>query len=367
MINYMLPFFSVGNGHRQLTLSNLWSNPLQLGELFCGAGGMALGASQAQYRGRRFEHAWVTDIDKDSCRTIEQVVEPDRILAGDIRGLDFSRLPPIDGLVFGFPCNDFSIVGERQGISGQFGGLYKFGVKALESHNPKFFVAENVSGLSSVNKRGDFDQILTELRKAGAGYKVLEHLYKFEQYGIPQKRHRYFLVGFRSDINIKFQHPYPTNDRTTAREALAGLPEEVANNERTAQSQRVIDRLNHIKPGQNVFTADLPPHLELKMRSRATISQIYRRLKPDEPSYTVTGSGGGGTHMYHWNEPRALTNRERARLQTFPDDYIFQGGKESVRRQIGMAVPPVGAKIVFEAILASIKDALVDSEGKDDY
>ena len=103
-----------------------------------------------------------------------------------------------------------------------------------------------------------------------------------------------------------------------------------------------------------MFTADLPEELRLNMRSGATISQIYRRLMPDKPSYTVTGSGGGGTHLYHWDEPRALTNRERARLQTFPDWYKFEGGKESVRRQIGMAVPPAGAKIVFEAVLAHL-------------
>lgn len=83
----------------------------------------------------------------------------------------------------------------------------------------------------------------------------------------------------------------------------------------------------------------------------AKISQIYKRLDPEKPAYTVTGSGGGGTHIYHWSDPRALTNRERARLQTFPDDYIFEGSKESVRRQIGMAVPCQGAKIIFEAIL----------------
>ena len=83
----------------------------------------------------------------------------------------------------------------------------------------------------------------------------------------------------------------------------------------------------------------------------AKISQIYKRLNPTKPAYTVTGSGGGGTHIYHYDEPRALTNRERARLQTFPDDYVFEGSKESVRKQIGMAVPVKGARIIFEAIL----------------
>ena len=83
----------------------------------------------------------------------------------------------------------------------------------------------------------------------------------------------------------------------------------------------------------------------------AKISQIYKRLDPEKPAYTVTGSGGGGTHIYHWSEDRALTNRERARLQTFPDTFVFEGSKESVRKQIGMAVPCNGAQIIFEAIL----------------
>ena len=98
------------------------------------------------------------------------------------------------------------------------------------------------------------------------------------------------------------------------------------------------------------FTADLPEELKLNVRG-AKISQIYKRLDPEKPAYTVTGSGGGGTHIYHWAEPRALTNRERARLQTFPDTYEFMGSKESVRKQIGMAVPCQGAKIIFEAVL----------------
>ena len=72
-------------------------------------------------------------------------------------------------------------------------------------------------------------------------------------------------------------------------------------------------------------------------------------------TYTITGSGGGGTHVYHWSEDRALTNRERARLQTFPDNFIFEGNKEAIRRQIGMAVPPEGAKVIFEAIIKTLE------------
>ena len=108
--------------------------------------------------------------------------------------------------------------------------------------------------------------------------------------------------------------------------------------------------MKYIKPGENAFTANLPKELQLNVKG-AKISQIYKRLDPNKPAYTVTGSGGGGTHIYHWAEPRALTNRERARLQTFPDSFEFVGSKESVRKQIGMAVPCKGAQIIFEAIL----------------
>jgi len=120
--------------------------------------------------------------------------------------------------------------------------------------------------------------------------------------------------------------------------------------------------LKYIKPGQNAFTADIPEDLQLNVVG-AKISQIYKRLDPNKPAYTVTGSGGGGTHIYHWSEPRALTNRERARLQTFPDTYDFIGSKESVRKQIGMAVPARGAQIIFEAVLncfAGIDYASID-------
>ena len=116
--------------------------------------------------------------------------------------------------------------------------------------------------------------------------------------------------------------------------------------------EHVRKRLEHTNPGQNAWNADIPPEYALNVK-KAHLSMIYRRLVENEPAYTITGNGGGGTHGYHWIEPRALTNRERARLQSFPDDFVFEGGEDSVRRQIGMAVPPLAAKIIFEAILKS--------------
>ena len=105
---------------------------------------------------------------------------------------------------------------------------------------------------------------------------------------------------------------------------------------------------------------DLPDHLRLNV-PRTQLSHIYKRIDPNQPSYTVTGSGGGGTHMYHWSENRALTNRERACLQTFPLDFDFCGSKESVRKQIGMAIPVKGAKLIVESILKTFAGEDYDS------
>ena len=263
------------------------------------------------------------------------------------------QLAPIDALAFGFPCNDYSVVGEQKGMDGTFGPLYSYGVKALKKFQPQWFLAENVGGLRSANEGKALGKILEELQ--AAGYTITPHLYKFEEYGIPQARHRLIIIGIRNDINVQYRVPSPApyaNVDNTCRNAIENppIPADAFNNERTKQSKQVVERLMHIKPGQNAFTADLPEELQLHVKG-AKISQIYKRLDPDKPSYTVTGSGGGGTHIYHWAEPRALTNRERARLQTFPDTYEFMGSKESVRKQIGMAVPCQGARIIFEAVL----------------
>lgn len=330
----------------------------RLGELFCGPGGIAWGATHADIGDPEFSiiHQWANDYDASTCETYRHNICPDApqtVYHEDIRKFDMTKLASIDALAFGFPCNDYSVVGEQKGMDGVYGPLYSYGVKALKLFKPQWFLAENVGGLRNANEGKAFTKILAELREAG--YTITPHLYKFEEYGVPQARHRLIIVGIRNDIDVTYKvpstEPYKGIDNTcrTAIE-VPPIPANAFNHERTKQSAIVVRRLEHILPGQNAFTADLPEDLQLNIKG-ARISQIYKRLDPSKPSYTVTGSGGGGTHIYHWAEPRALTNRERARLQTFPDTYEFKGSKESVRKQIGMAVPCEGAKIIFEAIL----------------
>lgn len=330
----------------------------RLGELFSGPGGLAWGAMHARIADPRYKvvHAWANDFDEDTCRTYARNIcpdNPDSVVCHDVRTLDLSTLGPIDALAFGFPCNDFSIVGEKKGLSGTYGPLYTYGAQALKIYKPLWFLAENVSGLRSDNGGNTLKLILKDL--SACGYRVYPHLYKFEKYGVPQMRHRIIIIGIRNDLPYEYKVPSPesfANVNVTCRNAIENppIPKDAFNNEPTAQNEKVVERLKYIKPGQNAFNADIPEELQLKVKG-AKISQIYKRLDPDKPAYTVTGSGGGGTHIYHWSEPRALTNRERARLQTFPDDFKFEGKKEQVRKQIGMAVPCKGAQIIVEAVL----------------
>lgn len=345
----------------------------KMGELFCGPGGIALGAHNAadEIPGIKIEHAWANDYDPTTADTYRENTpgaSEETVYVGDVRELDTDALPPIDGFAFGFPCNDFSLVGKQKGLDGTYGPLYSYGINVLKSHKPEWFVAENVGGLSGANEGLAFPFILREMHRAG--YTVVAHKYRFEEYGLPQARHRIIIVGLRDDIAAKgvaFKVPAPTTPEPsmmrTSKQAITEppIPEWATNNEPTRQSEVVKQRLAYIKPGENAFNAtDMPEELRLNVRG-AKLSQIYKRLDPNKPAYTVTGSGGGGTHIYHWEEPRALTNRERARLQTFPDWYKFIGSKENVRRQIGMAVPPDGAQVVFEALFKTLEGISYES------
>ncbi|MBL1225846.1 DNA cytosine methyltransferase [Enterococcus sp. BWR-S5] len=339
------------------------------GELFAGPGGGAYAAMTSRFVDEHdeewgFEHAWANEYDPDTVETYKLNILQDpnatSVYCKDVRSFDLhdrNVLGDIDALIFGFPCNDYSLVGEQKGLDGSYGPLYQYGVEALREFQPSVFIAENVGGLSSANEGEAFIQIVRELQETG--YTLTPHFYKFEQYGVPQARHRIIIVGIRNDLaqaGIEFKVPAPTtpypDQYMTSSEAILEppIPNDAFNHELTNHNPRTVNMLSYIPEGGNAWVEDIPEEYRLNVKG-AKLSNIYKRLNRNTPSYTVTGSGGGGTHMYHWTENRALTNRERARLQTFPDHYHFQGGKESVRKQIGMAIPPEGLRHIMMAVL----------------
>jgi DNA (cytosine-5)-methyltransferase 1 len=351
--------------------------------LFSGAGGMDLGFEKAGY-----EVIWANDIDRWAVKTYRRNFPKTEVVLGDIRDIEDSFIPDCDVVIGGFPCQDFSVLGgkTRKGITAKRGKLYKEFVRVVKAKKPKLFVAENVKGILSANKglaikiiKHDFEHIFslsldmeknteefsleeisswdndsllaTDIHNHQKDYVVFIDLYKFVEYGVPQLRERVLIIGIRKDIYEKVNIPFRKVEGflkspgmyVTSGEILEGkiiysvpVSEVLYNNEKLRMKPKTIEMLKHIPEGGNY--KDLPKELAVK----GLMSNIYRRLHRNKPSPTIIANGGGGTWGYHYEEPRALTNRERARLQTFPDDFIFEGPVGEVRKQIGNAVPPLG-------------------------
>ena len=393
-------------------------------DCFCGPGGMAIASTLVGpvYSGTDEEfsisHSWGVDISACAIDTFKANLGEEKGIQMDAWDFVNNCLTPerrINALAFGFPCNSFSQAGERLGVEDKkFGNLYQTGIKVLETYEPIWFVAENVSGINKRDSGYQFQKILRDLAGSGPGYNVVAHLYKFEEYGVPQARHRYVIVGIRHDIassqGIFFLPPAPThgNGKTpfiSVEKALSAVTNSTEwGGKFQGQSDNVVWRLKFTPPGENAWKLDelvdpaKYPNQKLlnylkklpwfdkdiapigsadKIREKieecrlhckkARMSMIYRRLEADRPAYTITGSGGGGTHVYHWHEHRALTNEERAALQTFPKSFVFKGTSEQIRKQIGMAVPTVGAVHIFKAVLntfAGIKYESVQPDPK---
>ena len=319
-------------------------NPFTVVSLFSGCGGMDLGFFKEGYK-----ILWANDIDPIACETYRKNLG-DHIVAGDITKIDYKKIPNCDVLLGGFPCQDFSMIWKRGGITTERGNLYRNFVDLVHLKNPKIFIAENVKGLLSANKGKAIKQIVNDFSTTGKhGYDISVNLINFADYGTPQLRQRVLIIGTRKDIKEKFVIPKPTHkveNYITSKEALKGVEKIKANNEHQNVQPSTIEKLKLIPAGGN-FT-DIPknsPHYVKGM-----ISHVYRRLHPDKPSTTIIAAGGGGTWGYHYSEPRPLTNRERARLFGYPDDFVFAGSITDVRRQIGNSVAPVGIQVFAKHI-----------------
>lgn len=328
--------------------------------LFSGCGGLDLGFKQAGY-----EIVWANDFEPSSCRTYARNFGP-HVVEGSIVDIDFTKTPDVDIITGGFPCQDFSMVSKRGGLETDRGNLYKQFVRAVETKMPKVFVAENVKGLLTANKGKAIQQITEDF--AELGYRLDINLYNFAQYGAPQLRERVLIVGVRHDIEYTYTKPAPTNtpdNYMTAGEALAGVEKVPFNNEHQNIKEKTRTMLGLIPEGGN-FTSipkDSPYYV------KGMISHVYRRLDRNKPSTTIIAGGGGGTWGYHFEENRPLTNRERARLFGYPDDFIFEGTITQVRKQIGNSVPPIAAQKIADHLLPafSANSVMVLNDDEVDY
>ncbi|AEI08838.1 restriction system methyltransferase [Corynebacterium resistens DSM 45100] len=317
---------------------------------FAGCGGLDLGLQDVG-----FDIVWANDFSKEAVATYRHNINA-HIVDGDITEIDpftDETIPDADLVTGGFPCQDFSMIWKRPGLDGKRGTLYQNFRDFVAAKQPKAFIAENVKGLLTANKHMAIKTIVEDLEAVEPGYIVKPRLYNFAEYGVPQFRERVLIVGIRRDTGFNFKHPAPTHGPRgelpymTAGEALEGVEKVPFNNNHMRQMPRTREILKRIPEGGN-FT-DIPKDSPYYVKGM--ISHVYRRLHRNEPSKTLIAGGGGGTWGYHYEEPRALTNRERARLQTFPDDFEFLGSNTEVRRQIGNAVPPAGMHAIGDRLM----------------
>ena len=318
--------------------------------LFSGCGGLDLGFHQQGY-----ETVWANDINEWAVKTFRENFG-DVISDKNIEEIDpysDQSIPDCDLILGGFPCQDFSIIWKRPGLNGERGNLYKSFLRFVDAKKPKAFVAENVKGLLSANNKEAVQTIIRDFESIAPGYLVKIQLYNFAEYGVPQFRERVLIVGIRMDQEFEFIHPKPTHGPerkhpfVTAGEALKKVEAVPFNNEHMNVAPKTIERLKLIPEGGN-FT-DIPKDHPLYVKGM--ISHVYRRIHRSEPAKTIIAAGGGGTWGYHFPEPRPLTNRERARLQSFPDNFKFIGSNTEIRRQIGNAVPPVGVHTLAKSLM----------------
>ena len=289
----------------------------RIASLFAGCGGLDYGF----HHNGAYKHVFVNDFDQNACDSYEKYfkIKP---LCGDVK--EVKDLPDCDLLIGGFPCQGFSMANPYRDEKDKRNELYLEILRLLRLKKPSYFLLENVKGLlnmggydSNADKKNQLGKVMKVILKdlAECGYKVKFKLFDIKQYDVPQKRQRVIFVGVRNDIPFEPKWPDASNKILTLKDAIGDLPIE--------------------------YKPDIQ-HIGTKHKCAVTGFLGNRELKWTEPSPTITGRGGGSGGPVIHNHPslkRRLTVRECARIQTFPNDFVFSGSISSMYKQLGNAVP----------------------------
>lgn len=312
--------------------SNLIVNRLNVASMFSGCGGLDFAFHK---RSNFFDVVYANDFDQNSCDSYENYYKY-KPVCEDITNI--TTIPDCDILLGGFPCQGFSIANLYRDTSDSRNKMYLELVRLLKLKNPKYFIFENVKGILSLggyenkkdkkNKEGKiFKIIISDLEKCG--YTVHTKLFKLKWYNIPQNRERVIFIGIRNDIATKITFEWPEEKKKitkTLKDAIGDLPIEY---DETIQ------------------------HIGTKHKVKITGYMGNRKLDWHNISPTITGRGGGTggpVINVHPSGKRRMTVREYARIQTFPDDFVFVGSISSMYRQIGNAVPPQFSYVLADLI-----------------
>ena len=341
-------------------------------DLFSGAGGLSLGAINAGV-----EVICAIDNDKYSSLTFKFNHPESKVINDDIRKIAANGiLPQVPNIIFGGPpCQGFSFSNKlTRNTDNDKNSLFEEFVRFVTAYKPRWFLLENVEGITEFNSGKTIQIIRNEFIKLG--YKITDKILTASDYGVPQNRNRYFLVG--NNIDVEFTFPDKEEKKVSVWDAISDLPKLTngdklyeleyngssflteyqklmrRNSKKSLQNfvsenqDYIIERYRHIKQGEN--WKSIPPEL---MNNYANLknchSGIYKRLIADKPSIVI--SNYRKNMLIHPFENRGLSVREAARLQSFPDDFLFQGTLWYIQQQIGNAVPPVLAEKIFKRII----------------
>lgn len=329
-------------------------------ELFAGGGGLALGMSLAG-----FHHVLLNEFDTAACKTLKTNKPEWNVIEGDVRHIDFTPLRgKIDFLSGGFPCQAFSYAGKGAGFNDTRGTLFFELARAVKEIQPKVFMGENVKGLISHENGRTFETIKNTI--AELGYTLVEpRVLRAIMYQVPQKRERLILIAIRNDIaqNVEFHWPTPYHEVLTLRDALykSVIYENDVPVSEGAQYPEKKKRVLAMVP-QGGDWRNLPEEVAKDYMGGSWLlgggkTGMARRLSLDEPSLTLTCSPcQKQTERCHPLETRPLSVREYARIQTFPDNWVFQGSMSDKYKQIGNAVPVNLAWAVGRSLIRLFND-----------
>lgn len=338
-------------------------------DIFSGAGGLSLGAINAGIR-----IPFAIEKDNSSARTFKRNHPETEVIERDIREIDPISLKIKNPFIIfgGPPCQGFSTSNRQtRTLENKNNSLFEEFVRFVRQLSPEWFLFENVEGIVSFNK----GQTILEINKCfeELGYTLASSILTASDYGVPQNRNRFIMVGNKSGVEFKF--PEKIEEKISVFEAICDLPslkngqmeealpyngdasqygKKLRNGSRMAlqnfvsrNQDYVIERYKYIKPGQNWRA--IPAHLMENYKVRENChSGIYKRLDPDKPSVVI--SNYRKNMLIHPTQDRGLSVREAARIQSFPDDFVFEGTLMHIQQQIGNAVPPLLAEAIFKQI-----------------
>lgn len=298
--------------------------------MFSGSGGLDLGFLATN----RVEIVLANDINKYACESYAKNIG-NHILCQDIREL--KNLPQADIVIGGPPCQGFSTANPNRSFEDPRNWLFKEYARILSEANPSIFVMENVSGMVTLENGTVLRMILKELEHQG--YKVQYKILNAKDYETAQSRRRTIIVGTKKSLNSKYSYPHPVVNPPlfgrylTVGDVLLNKPINGSshNHDVAKLSSLNASRIKYIPQGGSM--KDCP----VELQNNSDLKRAMRRLHLNDVSPTIVHNNND--HYYHPTEHRRVTIREMARIQGYPDDYIFYGPKSEQSRQVGNSVP----------------------------